>query len=125
VLAGSNPGNHFDKWVRAENACGVSSYYGKYGYIIDCGGGEFLVYPNPADEYFEININPEKTLANKINIIGESTIRMFDKMGMIVYTGQIKEFPYQIITKNLIAGIYVIQIINGEKSYSVKVIVEH
>ena len=45
ALAGSNPGTHFDKWVRAENTCRVSDYYGEYGYIEDCGGGEFIVIP--------------------------------------------------------------------------------
>jgi hypothetical protein len=50
---------------------------------------------------------------------------MFDKMGTIVYTAQIREFPYRIATDDLTEGLYMVQIINGERSFSVQVIIAH
>jgi hypothetical protein len=125
VLAGSTPGNHFDKWVRTENACGVSSYYSDYGYIIDCGGGEFVADPNPADGYMDVDVDMDRILDQEISLEDVSVLRMFDKMGIIVYTAQTSEFPYRINTGNLAEGFYVIQMVNGMRSWAIQVIIEH
>ncbi len=68
VLVGSNPGTHFNKWVRAENTYGVGDYYGEYGYIEDCGGGEFKEFP------FRINTSNLPDGLYIINIIYEGKI---------------------------------------------------
>jgi hypothetical protein len=125
VLTGSQPGNHFDKWVRAENTCGVSSYYGEYGYIGECGGGEFMVIPNPADSYVDIAVDRETIQARESTLDGESNLRIFDKMGIMNFTTQVQEFPYRINTGNLAEGIYLIQIVNNGKSYSLTLLIEH
>lgn len=67
----------------------------------------------------------ERILAQEISLGDVSVLRMFDKMGIIVYTAQIREFPYRIATDNLAEGLYMIQIINGERSFTVQVIIEH
>jgi hypothetical protein len=125
VLSGSNPGTHFDKWVRAENVCGVSNYYSKYGYIDDCGGGEFLAIPNPADDYIDIIINEEQIAYENLSLANEYIMSMIDKMGILKYTAEIREFPYRISTKGLPNGLYIINLLGDGKIFSLQVIIEH
>ena len=97
-------------------------YVGQYW---DCGGGYFMAFPNPADDYLDIDINKEKMTADGISIGNEYAITIVDKMGMVKCTDEFKDFPYRINTRNLPEGLYIINLLYEGKISSIKVMIEH
>ena len=79
---------------------------------------EVLIYPNPADQYFQISIYNEEYSYLKIEI--------FDLTGRLVYNTE--QNANQIInTSSLEEGIYILSLrnINTQDSYSQKIIIRH
>ena len=97
-------------------------YVGQYG---DCGSRYYMAFPNPADDYLDIDINEEKMTADGISIGNEYAVTIVDKMGVMKYTDEFKEFPYRINTRNLPEGLYIINLLYEGKISSIKVVVEH
>ncbi len=91
----------------------------------DCGGGYYMASPNPADSYIEIDIDKEKMTAEGLSVENKHFLTMVDKMGMVKYTAEFKEFPYRIYTSNLPNGLYIINLINEDRKFSIRVMIEH
>lgn len=97
-------------------------YVGQYW---DCGGGYYMASPNPADNYIDIDINEEKMITEGLSLGNEHVLTMADKMGMVKYKAEIQEFPYRINTSNLPNGLYIINLINKDRKFSIRVMIEH
>jgi bacillolysin len=97
-------------------------YMGEYW---DCGGGYYMASPNPADSYIDIDINEEKIITEGLSLGNEHVLTMVDKMGMVKYKAEIREFPYRINTSNLPNGLYIINLINKNRKFSIRVMIEH
>jgi Zn-dependent metalloprotease len=97
-------------------------YVGQYW---DCGGGYYMASPNPADSYIDIDIDKGKMTAEGLNVGNEHVLTMIDKMGMVKYKVEIREFPYRMNTSNLPNGLYVINLINENREFSIRVMIEH
>jgi hypothetical protein len=46
-------------------------------------------------------------------------------MGTVKYTAEVRAFPYRISTKDLLDGLYIINLISDDKIFSLQVIIEH
>jgi len=90
----------------------------------DCDG-YYMASPNPADDFIELNINEEKIAAEGLSLGRECNLTMVDKMGMVKYKAEIREFPYRINTSNLPNGLYIINLINKDRKFSIRVMIEH
>jgi hypothetical protein len=97
-------------------------YVGQYW---DCGGGYFMASPNPADSYIDIDVDKEKKTADGVSVANEYALTIIDKMGMVKYTDEFKEFPYRINTGELPEGLYIINLLYEGKISSIKVVIEH
>ena len=126
------PSNPYYGTVRVsiENDCGWSNYSGITVYPGYCGGGYYLISPNPADDYLEINIDEKSNItetSEDIESLGSKSltvIKIYDYIGRLMYSTQFREYPYKINTSNLPEGFYVIQIIDGVSSNSMHVVIE-
>ncbi len=84
-----------------------------------------MASPNPADNYIDIDIDKEKMTTEGLSVGKEHVLTMVDKMGMVKYTAEFKEFPYRINTSNLPDGLYIINLIYEGKAFSITIIIEH
>jgi CubicO group peptidase (beta-lactamase class C family) len=79
--------------------------------------GNFNMYPNPTSENVFITLNnPE---------LKNSTIKLFDMIGQIVYSSEVVGDNIQINTSALENGIYCVQISNAGKRYNKKLIIQN
>jgi len=99
-----------------------STYFGTYW---DCGYGFFTLYPNPANNYIDIDINREKIITEDLISGDEYILTITDINGIIKYTYKFRELPYRIMTNGLSNGVYIVNIIHGKVSFSVRVAIEH
>lgn len=113
--------------VSLTNACGTSGYSGITVYPGYCGGGGgyYMAVPNPADNYIDIIVNEELLVAEGISFEAECVLTMVDKMGMVLYTAEIRSFPYRINTSKLLEDLYIINLIYEGKMSSIQVVIEH
>jgi len=70
------------------------------------------VYPNPFGE--ALNVNVETSGLTKVTVM--------DIIGKVVHTAEFSDKIYPINTSNLKAGIYIVKVINGEKTTVIRVI---
>jgi len=89
----------------------------------DCGD-YFRAFPNPTDNYVDIDVIKEKFAAENISLNDECIIKMFDKTGLVKYKDEFKGFPYRIDTSNLPNGLYFINILYNGKMSSIRLVVE-
>lgn len=113
--------------ARVNNTCGVGGSYDMlytsvYGYC----GGYYMAFPNPASNYVEIDINPEAIEMNAMSTDSEQEklIKVYDEMGIIYYSSEFKKLPYRLKTNKLPEGNYVVQIIDGQNTSSIQIIIE-
>ena len=76
--------------------------------------GTINVYPNPAFDYFTIDINADLFKAN---------IEIRNILGEKIYSAQVKSGNEKINCKNFSSGIYIVSITNGKKIITKKLIV--
>ena len=108
-------------------ACGsnvtlLSDYFGQYW---NCGFGFFSVYPNPASNYFEIDIDSDKADEEILRSGREFNVTITDNMGMVKYTDRFREFPHRINTVNLTDGIYIVTISYDGDSFSTRLMIDN
>jgi hypothetical protein len=96
-------------------------YVGQYW---DCDG-YYMASPNPADDYLDIDINKEKVTTDGLSVANKYVLTIVDKMGIVKYSDEFKEFPHRINTRNLPEGLYIINLLYEGKITSIKVIIEH
>ncbi|MCJ7449870.1 MAG: T9SS type A sorting domain-containing protein [Bacteroidales bacterium] len=99
-----------------------SAYLGEYW---DCEFGLFTLYPNPANNYVDIDINRGKIVAEDLILNGEYILTITDINGMVKYTDKFRGLPYRINAGSLPNGMYIINIIHGENTFSTRIIIEH
>ncbi len=122
----SNP-NYGTVRVSINNTCGWSDYSGITVYPGYCGGGGgyYMASPNSADDYIELYVNEEKITAEGLSLGRECVLSIVDKMGMVKFTDEFREFPYRINTNKLPEGLYIINLIYEGKMSSIQVVIEH
>jgi len=98
-----------------------TQYFSDY---YECGE-YFMAFPNPANDYIEIDINREKMTEENIRTDLKCTLTMYDKTGLVKYKTEFKGFPFRIDTGNLPEGIYFINLLYNGKTYSMRVIIKH
>ena len=128
IYTNTSPGGNVQ--VRGQTcctACGsnvtlLSDYFGQYW---NCGFGFFSIYPNPASNYFEIDIDSDKVDDEFLSLGREFNVKIIDNKGMVKYTDSFREFPHRINTVNLTIGIYIITISYDGDSYSTRIMIDN
>ena len=84
--------------------------------VFECG---FSIFPNPNDQFLQINF--ENCGYENVHL------KLMDSSGIIFHEDMVQNMvsSYKILTDNLPTGLYILQLQNGEKSVSRKVIVSH
>jgi hypothetical protein len=76
----------------------------------------FSVYPNPAQQFVQITTGTDFINGN---------LNVYDKMGRVVITDQNFSSTSLVDIENLVNGLYHLQLTDGLRSYSSKMIVQH
>jgi len=84
-----------------------------------------MAFPNPANDYIEIDINREKMAEENISTDSKCTLTIYDKTGLVKNKTEFRGFPFRIETGNLPEGVYFINLLYGGKTYSMRVIIKH
>lgn len=100
------------------NTCGTN--HGSLQVWADCWG--FFMSPNPANEYVEITIDDTKTDISKL---GEYNINIINAQNMTFSQLRTAQPSIRVSTKDLLPGMYVVQLIYKEKSYTKQLVVSH
>lgn len=119
----------YDLTIRltTSNVCGNSAQAMK-SIPFDCsgGGGGVLLSPNPADNILTVEINNNNTSDNLNNInFKTSELRVYDKMMNLKMKKTFKGTKTKINVRNLKQGVYILQIISGNKNYKKEIMVSH
>ncbi len=99
-----------------------SAYFGEYW---DCEFGFFILYPNPADDYVNIDINKGKIAVEDLISGGKYILTITDINGMVKYTDRFRELPYRIKADSLPNGLYIINIVQGKNAFSTRIVIKH
>ncbi|MFW5761823.1 MAG: T9SS type A sorting domain-containing protein [Cyclobacteriaceae bacterium] len=83
------------------------------------------VYPNPAGNYFDIDIDKEKAGIDDLSRNIEYMLTITDNMGMVKYTDRVYEFPHRVNTRNLSNGVYIIRVVYEGNSYSARLVIDN
>jgi len=84
-----------------------------------------MAVPNPANDYVNIIIDPEKFDPDRLSKGLECTLDVFSETGPIKYTFNINEFPYRIETGSWPAGVYIFNIQFEGENYALPVSISH
>ncbi|MGQ9621041.1 MAG: T9SS type A sorting domain-containing protein [Bacteroidales bacterium] len=98
-----------------------TQYFSDYS---ECGE-YFMAFPNPANNYIDIDINREKMTEENINTDAKCTLTIYDKTGLVRYKTEFKGFPFRIYTGNLPEGVCFINLLYEGKTYLMRVVIEH
>ncbi|MBC36128.1 MAG: hypothetical protein CL663_08825 [Bacteroidetes bacterium] len=113
-------------YVQTENLCGLSLEGGGTVNVSGGGGGPLgpmlLVYPNPATESFEIQLDESIVSSDQETV--ESELRIYDQYFSLKEIKKFKGGKYKINTNRLKKGTYIIEVVNKNGKYSTKVIVD-
>ena len=128
IYTNTSPGG--DVQVRGQTCCTgcgsnvtlLSGYFSQYW---NCDYGYMTVYPNPAGNYFDIDIEQEKAGIDGLSRKIEYMLTITDNMGMVKHTDRIYEFPHRVNTMNLPNGVYIIRVIYEGKAYSSRLVIEN
>ena len=116
--------------LTTSNACGNSAQDIK-SIPFDCSGGgggvtPLSVSPNPVDNILTIEINNNNTLGNLNNTDSKtSELRIYDKMMNLKMKKTFNGAKTKINVRNLKQGVYILQIISGNKNYKKEILVSH
>lgn len=116
--------------LTTSNACGNSAQAVK-SIPFDCSGGgggvtPLSVSPNPADNILTIEINNNKTPDDLINIDSKtSELHVYDKMMNLKMKKRFSGTKTKINVRNLKQGVYILQIISGNKIFKKEIMVSH
>jgi len=113
--------------IKAETCCSGSQVivYTLYFDEDEECGEYFRAFPNPTDNYVDIDVIKEKFAAENISLDAECILTMFDKTGLVKYKNEFKGFPYRIDTSNLPKGLYFINLLYNGKMSSIRLVVDH
>jgi hypothetical protein len=128
-----NPDSYKDVKVRGENVCGESGWYTERFYCAE--PYYFSIYPNPANEYVELSIQPEEEVQDKISKVevkkvkgqdglGEYTVEIWSEKGGRLKTFTSKESHLQLSTRDLPQGKYFVHLIAGGEVYKQQLLIE-
>jgi|WetSurMetagenome_2_1015567.scaffolds.fasta_scaffold10608_3 hypothetical protein len=87
--------------------------------------GDFMLYPNPSDDFVYIDINKNKISARELNESQEFTISVIDRSGTNKFNSRFKGLPYKLDTGNLPKGIYFINLRYGDNISTIRLAIEH
>lgn len=76
---------------------------------------EITIYPNPAKEYFTLNINIK---------INNTSVEIFNVLGVNVYSRIMSRRQEIINTQNFSSGIYIVKVNDGKQFYKKRLIVQ-
>jgi hypothetical protein len=124
-----------DIGIRAVNGCGASDWYYETFYNWDYYSYYFSIFPNPANEYVELSVEPGSEVQDKtakIRIekakgqdgLGEYTIEIWSERGGRLKTFTSKENHLQLSTSDLPQGKYFVHLIVGGKTYKQQLLIE-
>lgn len=88
-------------------------------------GEYFIVFPNPSEQYVDIDIIEEKLITEEIKTNTECSLTLFDKSGIVKYKTKFKGFPHRMNTQNFQNGIYFINLDLEGKNSTIQLVVEH
>ena len=86
---------------------------------------DFLIYPNPAKEIANIDINKNKRSMVEIIPDQEFTVSVIDRAGTTKYSSRFTGLPYKLDTSILPQGLYFINIRYQDKITTIRLAVEH
>ena len=113
-------------YVNSINECGTSVTGGGSVNVSSGGGGGLLLSPNPADNILSVKINNNKTPDNlNSSDFKSSELRIYDKMMDLIMKKTFRGTRTQINVRNLKQGVYILQIISGNKNYKKEIMVSH
>ncbi len=113
-------------YVNSINTCGTSVTGGGSVNVSSGGGGGVLLSPNPVNNILTIEINNKNTPDNLNNINSKtSELRVYDKMMNLKMKKTFKGVKTKINVRNLKQGVYILQIISGNKNYTKEIMVSH
>lgn len=113
-------------YVNSINTCGTSVTGGGSVNVSSGGGGGILLSPNPVNNILTIEINNKNTPDNLNNINSKtSELRVYDKMMNLKMKKTFKGVKTKINVRNLKQGVYILQIISGNKNYKKEIMVSH
>jgi hypothetical protein len=98
----------------------LSPYFAPF----ECGG-YFLAYPNPSENFVDIDIDKSKVSAEKITIGDECLLTLVDKTGLIKFKTTFKGFPYRIDTTQLPEGMYFVNIVFKGRTSTIRLVIRH
>jgi hypothetical protein len=87
--------------------------------------GDFLIYPNPSDDFVYIDINKKKISMDELSVDQEFTISVIDRSGTTKYSSRFMGLPYKLGTSNLPKGLYFINLSYKDKKSTIRLAVEH
>lgn len=109
-------GNSFI-YCDVSNTCGTN--YGSLQVLVgSCF--DFLLFPNPANDYVEIRIDDTKTDISKIN---EYDLKILNSKNIIILKQRTSQPAIQLSTKDLMPGSYFVQLIYNGKAYTKQLII--
>jgi len=113
-------------YVNSINECGTSVTGGGSVNVSSGGGGGLLLSPNPANNILTVEIGDNKTPAN-LNNIGSKTseLRVYDKMMNLKMKKTFRGRKTQINVRNLKQGVYILQIISGNRNFKKEIMISH
>lgn len=97
----------------------MSIYFG----AAECGG-YFLAYPNPSENFVDIDVDRFKLRKDNISINGGCLLTIIDKSGIIKFKTEFQGFPYRIDTSGLPEGMYFINIVHKGKASTIRLIIQ-
>ena len=113
-------------YVNSINTCGTSVTGGGSVNVSSGGGGGILLSPNPVNNILTIEINNKNTPDNLNNINSKtSELRVYDKMMNLKMKKTFTGVKTEINVRNLKQGVYILQIISGNKNYTKEIMVSH
>jgi len=113
-------------YVNSINECGTSVTGGGSVNVSSGGGGGVLLSPNPADNILTVEINNNNTTDNLNKVNSKSSqLRVYDKMMNLKMKKTFRGSKTQINVRNFKQGVYILQIISGNKNYKKEIMVSH
>ena len=108
--------------VTVTNGCGTSVEGGGAVNVSGGGGpGPLMVYPNPATESFEIQLDDAVVSADQE--LMESELRIYDQYNNLKEIKKFKGKKHKVYTYRYTDGFYFIEVINTNGRYTTKLII--